>query len=268
MPELPEVETIVNGIKSLVGQTIKQVITRQPSLRYVIDNVALNGVVNSQVIDIYRRAKYIIIQLTQRNIIIHLGMSGSLTFATSTLPLKKHDHVDIIFGEVILRYNDPRRFGCILVIDDIVSHKLFANLGPEPLTTAFNPLYLFKITRMRRVPIKQLIMDNFVVVGVGNIYANEALFMSKINPICPSMRLTQSQCNLLVKNIKQVLIKAIASGGSSLRDYQHADGSLGYFQDTHLVYNKLNKPCVNCCSLIQAIRIGQRNSFYCPICQE
>lgn len=267
MPELPEVETVVSGIKSLVGSKISGVIVRQASLRYLVDTLELEALINSPIISIYRRAKYIIINLPKTNLVIHLGMSGSLLLTDTNKAPSKHDHVDILLDKYVLRYNDPRRFGCILCIKDISTSKLFTHLGPEPLTEEFNATYLFNLTRGKLSKIKQLIMDNHIVVGVGNIYANEALFLSKINPSTKSNLLSQKQCIALVNNIKQVLTKAIASGGSSLRDYQKADGTLGYFQHTHLVYNKQGKPCAVCSTPIQAIRLGQRNSFYCPYCQ-
>ena len=183
--------------------------------------------------------------------------------------LNKHDHVDIVFKNgIILRYNDPRRFGCLVYALDIENHSLLAKLGPEPLSTQFNATYLISKLKNKTSTIKQLIMDNHIVVGVGNIYAAEALFLAKISPLRIGTNVTKDEATLLVKVIKQVLKKAIELGGSSLRDYKKADGSLGYFQNTHNVYGKSGKKCGVCDSLIVEKRLGQRNSFYCPICQK
>jgi formamidopyrimidine-DNA glycosylase len=271
VPELPEVETVKIGIKKLCGSTINNVIIRNDSLRYKI--IANLGQIlhNKQLKEITRRAKYLILHLNSGYLIIHLGMTGSISLidlntVAAKISYTKHDHLDIIFNSHILRYNDPRRFGCIIYTDDYMTHPLIKNLGVEPLDKIFNPEYLFK--RLRKSAIKPLIMNNHIVVGVGNIYASEALFKAKISPLRQSNTLSLAECQSLVKCIKKILIQAIKLGGSTLRDYKQTDGSLGYFQNSHKVYNKADKPCEVCNSIILEKRLGQRNSFYCPNCQK
>lgn len=271
MPELPEVETVKTGIQKGAGQIITNVIIRNRSLRYKIPAEFTQQALNQPIKQITRRAKYLILHLENGFIVIHLGMSGSLTFLAKNnmVPeLKKHDHVDLVLEQHILRYNDPRRFGLIIYTQNIEGHPLFKNLGPEPLEDSFNTKYLIKQLLNRKSTIKQLIMANEIVVGVGNIYACEALFLAKILPTRPGNSLTEIEVCKLVECIKQVLAKAISLGGSSLRDYKQADGTLGYFQTTHNVYARNNKKCNNCEDTIVEKRLGQRNSFYCPNCQK
>lgn len=269
MPELPEVETVRRGITSLCGKTITNVIIRNAKLRYPVSDDFNSLILNKTILNIERRAKYLILNLTEGQIIVHLGMSGSLTLINgSENTVLKHDHIDIIFGDTVLRYNDPRRFGCVMYSENHESHRLIKDLGPEPLTDSFNTEYLVSKLKNKKSSIKQVIMDNYIVVGVGNIYASEALFMAKISPIRIANSLNLNEIKLLVNSIKQILANAIELGGSSLRDYKHADGSLGYFQSTHKVYDKLGKPCSICHDLILEKRLGQRNSFYCPTCQK
>ncbi len=267
MPELPEVETVKNGLQELCGTTLKAVITRFPRLRYPLDTIQLNQETGSKILQISRRAKYVIIHLEQGYLLIHLGMSGRITLLKQNVPLQKHDHVDIICDDFILRYNDPRRFGCIIYITELENNPILGKLGPEPLEQDFTHDYLYQKIKTRKTPIKQLIMDNTIVVGVGNIYACESLFLSKVSPLRNGQDVSLSECQTLVQNIKKVLQEAIAAGGSSLRDYKNAQGELGYFQQSHNVYGKAKKPCLTCSSIIQEIRLGQRNSFYCPQCQ-
>lgn len=272
MPELPEIETVKRGIKALEGNTIDHAIVRNPRLRYEIDPTLPKILAHTTIKSINRRAKYLILNLTKNNhsgyLIIHLGMSGSLGITHET-NIKKHDHVDIVFSDgVILRYNDPRRFGCVMYTENLEDHPLLGHLGPEPLTTRFNTSYLLSKLKNKTSTIKQLIMDNTIVVGVGNIYACESLFLSKISPLRLGKDITQSEATLLVKSIKDVLAIAIELGGSSLRDYKQADGSLGYFQNVHNVYGRASKECKVCSSSILEKRLGQRNSFYCNNCQK
>jgi len=269
MPELPEVETVKNGIYCLKNTSITKVIIRNPNLRYKITSNFNQQVLNKTINDINRRGKYIILNLNKGNILIHLGMSGAITLIKDKIPkLKKHDHYDLEFSNnYILRYNDPRRFGFIAYEEDLTKSKHLINLGPEPLTTDFNAKYLLAALKNKKSTIKQLIMNNNVVVGVGNIYASESLFMAKINPLRIGSSLTKVEVTLLVKAIKAILNKAIIKGGSSLRDYKQADGNLGYFQSSHSVYNKAGQNCQICKSKIIEVRLGQRNSFYCPKCQ-
>lgn len=275
MPELPEIETIKRGIKPLVAQTIREIIIRNPKLRYEIDP-GLNQILkNVTVNQISRRAKYLIFDIKDHDgtnkgyLVIHLGMSGSLRLTNSDTLLKKHDHVDILFHSgAILRYNDPRRFGCIIYTDNLKTSPLLEHLGPEPLTDEFNAKYLLDKLQNKLSSIKQLIMDNAIVVGVGNIYACESLFLAKISPLRPGKSISKSEAGLLVKCIKEVLEHAIRLGGSSISDYTHANGSLGYFQNSHNVYGRSGKPCKLCNNIILEKRLGQRNSFYCTNCQK
>jgi formamidopyrimidine-DNA glycosylase len=275
MPELPEIETVKRGIEHLSGQTITDAIIRNHSLRYKIPSNLSQLLVGLQIMNIDRRAKYLIFKLNNGKfetsyLILHLGMSGSVTLLeNSTIAINKHDHVDIVLKSgIILRYNDPRRFGCLLYTLDIENHPLLSKLGPEPLSPEFNATHLIYKLKNKTSTIKQLIMDNHIVVGVGNIYASEALFLAKISPLRTGISISADEADILVKMIKQVLIKAIELGGSSLRDYKKADGSLGYFQSIHNVYGKSGKKCNVCDSLIIEKRLGQRNSFYCPTCQK
>lgn len=268
MPELPEVETVKNGLQELTGSTVKSVIIRFPRLRYPLNQAELDQALNQKIVSITRRAKYLIFHLEHGYIIYHLGMSGRVTLYKDTPPaVLKHDHVDIICNNYTIRYNDPRRFGCIIYTTDLSKTAMLANLGPEPLEGKFTSDYLHSKICTRNTPIKQLIMDNNVVVGVGNIYACESLFLSKISPLRKGKDLSLSESELLVKNIQKVLKEAIAAGGSSLRDYKNAQGELGYFQQSHNVYGRAKQNCRSCNSLIEEVRLGQRNSFYCPTCQ-
>ncbi len=268
MPELPEIETITQGIQNLVGQKISDIIVRNKSLRYPIEPNLKYKLIDKKIIAITRRAKYIIIKLNYGFLIIHLGMSGSISLTNLSNIDKKHDHFDLICENIILRYNDPRRFGCIIYTDNAIEkHKLFSSLGPEPLSNNFNANYLISKINNRNISIKQLIMDNHIVVGIGNIYACEALYKSNILPTRIGNTINETEAKNLVMNIQSVLKSAIQLGGSSLRDYKKIDGTLGYFQNEHFVYGKTNKQCKSCNNLITAKRIGGRNSFYCPYCQ-
>lgn len=268
MPELPEVETVKNGLLPLVGHKITQIVTRHQRLRYPLDAKQLNLTHGKTIISIVRRAKYILLTLDNGYLIIHLGMSGRITLFNSMPPsVQKHDHVDIIVGEFTVRYNDPRRFGLVLFVEQLSAIKLLDNLGPEPLTAEFNAKYLFNKLHKRMLPIKQLIMSNDIVVGVGNIYACEALFASKISPLRPSNKLNLKECETLTKNIKLILNHAIKLGGSTLRDHQNTNGEMGYFQQTHKVYAKAGQACSVCGEIIKQVRLGQRSSFYCTSCQ-
>ncbi len=268
MPELPEVETVKNGLKQLIGTTIDNIIIRFPRLRYPLDQQLLSKSIDQKIISISRRAKYLIFHLEHGYLIFHLGMSGRITLISGIAPkVLKHDHVDLICNDYVLRFNDPRRFGCLIYTEDLNTCKLLSNLGPEPLEPEFTAKYLYDKIKSRSTPIKQLIMDNAIVVGVGNIYACESLFLSGISPIRKGNNLTLKECNSLVKNIQQVLLDAINSGGSSLRDYKNANGELGYFQQCHNVYGRAKELCKICQTIIVDIRLGQRNSFYCPNCQ-
>ena len=273
MPELPEVETTLRGIKPHIGaKIVTDLIVRQARLRYPVpDNLKqiLNG---EKLLDVKRRAKYLLLHFHHGVLIIHLGMSGSLRvidpkLTTDTKP-EKHDHVDVVFDGTILRFRDPRRFGMILwTQDNIFSHPLLRHLGPEPFDAAFNADYLFRLSRKKKVTTKQFIMDNKVVVGVGNIYASESLFMSAIRPGRAAGRLSRNECHILVENICKILKEAIQQGGTTLKDFTNSEGKPGYFAQSLNVYGRSGEPCFTCGEEIKSKIIGQRNTFYCPHCQ-
>ncbi|MDG6268233.1 bifunctional DNA-formamidopyrimidine glycosylase/DNA-(apurinic or apyrimidinic site) lyase [Glaesserella parasuis] len=270
MPELPEVETSMRGISPyLVGQKIKEIIVRQPKLRWAVSS-ELSTMQGATIIEIYRRAKYLIIQTDKGDILVHLGMSGSLGILSvkENKAIDKHDHIDLITENgVILRYNDPRKFGTWLWAEQAETAELLANLGPEPLSEAFTSGYLFEKSRNKTIAVKNFIMNNAIVVGVGNIYACESLFMAGIHPELAAQNLTAKQCERLVTVIKEVLTKAIIQGGTTLKDFIQPDGKPGYFAQVLQVYGRKGEECNDCGSIIEAKVIGQRNSFYCPKCQ-
>ncbi|HBV76707.1 MULTISPECIES: bifunctional DNA-formamidopyrimidine glycosylase/DNA-(apurinic or apyrimidinic site) lyase [Vibrio] len=268
MPELPEVEVSRMGITPhLLNQTIQKIDVRQPKLRWPIPEEILS--LQGQVIrQIRRRAKYLLIETDMGTAIIHLGMSGNLRILDQFIEPNKHDHVDLtLTNGKVLRYHDPRRFGAWLWCETGTEHDVMSHLGPEPLTDGFNAQYLFEKAQSRKIVTKQFIMDNKVVVGVGNIYASESLFGSKVHPKTLANQLTLKQITVLVDEIKKVLARAITQGGTTLKDFNQADGKPGYFAQELQVYGKAGKPCPICSELIQEEKIGQRNSFYCEGCQ-
>ena len=269
MPELPEVETVKRGIQTMVGQQITNLIIRHYGLRYPVSKTLPQQLMGKQIKSITRRAKYLILELNVGYVIIHLGMSGSISMLEKLLqiPVKKHDHIDINGETHLIRFNDPRRFGLVMYIEDLENCTLLNKLGPEPLHDNFSANYLLEKLKNKKSSIKQLIMDNHIVVGVGNIYACESLFLAGISPLRLGATLSLNEVTCLVSQIKQVLTLAIELGGSSLRDYKQADGNLGYFQNIHNVYGKAGDECVKCNTIILEQRLGQRNSFYCPKCQ-
>ena len=269
MPELPEVETTLRGIEShIINKTITSVVVRNPSLRWPVPVKKIKKELENKKIDrIYRRGKYLLLESHGQYLIIHLGMSGSLRI-TDTNELKKHDHIDISFKDgTILRYCDPRRFGCFLWTDNPEEHFLLKNLGPEPLSNSFNGDHLFKLSRKRKVPVKNFIMDSKIVVGVGNIYASEALYASGINPYSQSGKVTKKKYEELAIEIIKVLRQSIELGGTTLRDFVSGDSSPGYFKQSLKVYGREGEECFKCGTLIKSRRIGQRASAYCPKCQ-
>jgi formamidopyrimidine-DNA glycosylase len=271
MPELPEVETVLRGLEPvLMQQKVHDVIVRCDKLRWPITANLKSILMHQQVLELARRGKYLLIHFTQGTLIIHLGMSGRLCALTNASPIKPHDHLDIIFSDqLLLRYNDPRRFGAILWTDeDPYQHVLLRKLGPEPFDSAFTAKYLFEKTTSRRVAIKVLIMNHHMVVGVGNIYAAEVLFLAGIHPATPAHQISLEQCRLLVKFIKQVLKKAIEQGGTTLKDFVNSQGKPGYFSQKLKVYGREGRSCVSCQSLVQSITLGQRASAFCPVCQK
>lgn len=272
MPELPEVETCRQGLlPHVVGHPIKHVIIRESRLRWPIPANLPALLAQQTFTDITRRGKYLLFHLHNKGILLlHLGMSGRVRILPADTPPGKHDHVDIVFdNNCCLRFNDSRRFGAILwVPDNIDQHPLLKNLGPEPLTPEFNATYLHKALKSRQRAIKLSLMDNHIVTGVGNIYANEALFRTGINPNTPSQKITPQKLDQLITVIKQVLIEAIAAGGTTLRDFISADGSPGYFKQKLDVYGRGGKPCRICETTLMETRLGQRSTVYCLKCQK
>lgn len=273
MPELPEVEITRQGITPhIVGKTVSQVIVRNGNLRRKVRSDLPQILAHARLNRTQRRAKYIILEFDLGVLIIHLGMSGSLRIIlpNSSTPLKKHDHIDLLFTDgTILRYHDPRRFGLFEWFYGIKENaSILQNLGVEPLEKEFNGTYLYQQLINKKLPIKTALMSGKIVVGVGNIYANEALFMAKINPKRLSGCLKHQECNALSEAIKEVLQQSIQNGGSTLRDFTHSDGSHGYFQQYYRVYGKENAPCSICGTLIERMVQNQRSSFFCPNCQK
>ena len=270
MPELPEVEVTLRGLAAqLTGQTIAKVVIRNAQLRWPIPKNLPKLLHGETIRALRRRAKYLLVEFDHGTLILHLGMSGSLCVLPAKTPAEKHDHFDLVLANgMLVRLRDPRRFGAVLWHSgDVNAHPLLAALGPEPLEKDFDARYLYQATRGRSIAIKQLIMDSRVVVGVGNIYANEALFHAGIKPQLAAGKLSLPRCVRLVAAIRATLTEAIRHGGSSLRDFVNAAGQPGYFQQYYWVYGRGGEPCRNCGTLIKQIRQGQRSSFYCPKCQ-
>jgi formamidopyrimidine-DNA glycosylase len=270
MPELPEVETTLRGLAPhLLGQHIADVVIRNPQLRWPVPGnlpLLLRG---QTILALRRRAKYLLLEFAHGTLILHLGMSGSLRILPAGTPPDKHDHFDLVLDSGhLMRLRDPRRFGAVLWHEgDVARHPLLAALGPEPLNKNFDGPYLHHATRRRSASIKQVIMDSGVVAGVGNIYANEALFRAGIRPQSSAAKLSLPRCAKLVQAIKETLRAAIKAGGSTLRDFTNSAGEPGYFQQHYFVYGRAGEPCRKCGTLIRQIRQGQRSSFYCPRCQ-
>ena len=286
MPELPEVETTRRGLaEHVVGAVIRDVVVRNAKLRWPIPDLPVQG---RTILSLTRRAKYLLMDCGNGTLILHLGMSGSLRILPVGTPpavpengmsgmspeLRRdppatHDHFDLILENgKLMRLRDPRRFGAVLWhVGDVHTHPLLASLGPEPLEDDFDARYLYLATRGRSISIKQAIMDNHLVVGVGNIYANESLFRSGIKPQLAAGKLSLIRCEKLVAEIRATLGEAIAQGGSTLRDFVNTSGQPGYFQQNYWVYGRANGPCRKCGAAIKQIKQGQRSSFYCGTCQ-
>lgn len=271
MPELPEVETTRQGIAPIIGLTITNIWQSALPLRQPLAPNQAQQLQQQQILNIVRRGKYLLAHTSHDSLdlLIHLGMSGSLRLCEKNTPFKKHDHISFTFiNGQSLRYHDPRRFGFITTVVRNQAITAFAHMGVEPLEQSFNAHYLYACAQKSKSAIKNLIMNQKIVVGVGNIYANEALFFSRIHPNTPAQQLTLTQCAQLVQTIKNVLTQAIAVGGTTLKDFVYSDGSTGYFQQTLNVYGKEGKPCPNCnTQLIMSTIIGGRNSYFCPNCQ-
>jgi formamidopyrimidine-DNA glycosylase len=270
MPELPEVETTRRGIAPHIsGQKITRVIVRERRMRHPIPRSFSSKVSGQRILEVGRRGKYLLLRCGAGTVIVHLGMSGTLRLVPADRPAQKHDHVDLqLSNGLALRLRDPRRFGLMIWCDeDPLLHPLLRDLGPEPLTTAFTSGYLARRASGRSVPVKQFIMDAKVVVGVGNIYANEALFMAGVHPRRAAGKVTAAEYGLIAKAIKRVLRKAITAGGTTLRDYVDGAGRSGYFAQQLLVYGRAGQPCRRCAHEIETVRLGQRATYFCQHCQ-
>ena len=269
MPELPEVEVSRLGITPhLKGQKIKKIVVRQKQLRWPVPD-DVHQAQGCEIVDIRRRAKYLLVDTEKGSIILHLGMSGKLRVVNSTIEVQKHDHLDIqLTNGKCLRFNDARRFGaCLWLAAGTDDTEVLGVMGPEPLTEGFTGELLFERSRGKTQAVKNFIMDNKVVVGVGNIYANESLFLAGIDPRRSASKISKKRYLLLAEKIKTVLSKAIEQGGTTLKDFTQADGSPGYFAQQLLVYGRAGEACLTCNESIRSITLGQRNSFYCPVCQ-
>jgi len=271
MPELPEVETTCRGIEPhIVNKKIKSVEVRQRQLRWPVSEELNKFLPGDKFTEVSRRGKYLLLKSLSGTLLIHLGMSGSLRIIRANQPPGFHDHVDIAFNNgTALRYTDPRRFGCMLWIEkNPLQHKLLSSLGPEPLSDEFDDSYLWRKSRQRKIPVKAFIMDSKVVVGVGNIYANEALFIAGINPVRSAGRISRQRYQNLTAAIRKVLAQAIEAGGTTLRDFTDSDGQPGYFKQSLQVYGRAGQACSQCKGTLKEIRMAGRSTVYCVHCQK
>lgn len=270
MPELPEVETTRRGIAPhILANRVTAVVVREPRLRWPVPEDLADCLVGRVIRAVERRAKYLLLRVDGGTLIVHLGMSGSLRVTSPEMSPRKHDHVDLIFGDSLcLRYHDPRRFGCLLwTPDDPLNHPLLAELGPEPLDPAFSGDDLYRASRGSKVAVKPYLMDGKHVVGIGNIYASEALFRAGIHPQRAAGATGLIRYRALAQAVRDVLSEALEQGGTTLRDFVNEAGKPGYFQQTLNVYGREGEPCKRCDSPIRQLKLGQRASFYCPRCQ-
>lgn len=271
MPELPEVETVRRGLAPhIVGRTIERVVVRDRRLRWPIPRGFERTLAGRQIRAIDRRGKYLLVDVGDGRVILHLGMTGRLSLITPGRALQKHDHFDLeLSGDLVLRFNDPRRFGAALWWPaSQPKHALLKHMGPEPLTDAFSAEYLSRLARRRSAPVKNFLMDGRVVVGVGNIYAVEALFRAGIRPMRQAGRVTRAEYEKLVAAVRGVLNDALAAGGTTFRDFLDSNGEPGYFVQKLFVYDRAGQPCRKCKTRIKRLVIGQRSSYYCPKCQK
>jgi formamidopyrimidine-DNA glycosylase len=270
MPELPEVETTRRGIqRSVAGRRITRVVVRDPRLRWRVPAQLGRRIGGQRVLRVERRAKYLLFRMEHGAMLLHLGMSGSLRIVDAARPPERHDHVDFVLeGGRALRFRDPRRFGSVhWTHGDPLQHPLLRHLGPEPLGREFTGDYLFRRATGRRQGIKTFIMDSRVIAGVGNIYANEALFAARIRPGTAAGRISRQRCGILAGAIRRVLRAALRKGGTTLRDFVNDAGEPGYFRMRLKVYDRAGKRCLRCGRTVRAMRTGQRSTFYCPGCQ-
>lgn len=269
MPELPEVETTRRGIEPyLLGRRVEALTVRNPRLRWPIPEDLAIQIEGQCFTAIRRRAKYLLMDIGGGTLISHLGMSGSLRLVSAQTAPGKHDHVDIALDSgMLLRYHDPRRFGAMLWCRAGETHPLLASLGPEPLSDEFDGERLYQCSRGRQMAVKPFIMDNAVVVGVGNIYASEALFAAGIDPRREAGRISRARYQRLAEEVRRVLAHAIQRGGTTLRDFVGGDGKPGYFQQELFVYGRAGDPCKICGRTLSECRLGQRSSVFCRNCQ-
>ena len=270
MPELPEVETTRRGLAPRVRRRrITSLAVYERRLRWPVTRGLPQKLAGQRIVRVGRRAKYLLLELESGTLLLHLGMSGNLRAVPADTPRLRHDHFDLVLDSgLALRFNDPRRFGSLLYTSGApAEHPLLARLGPEPFAAAFDAEYLFRITRRRRVAIKQLLMNSRLVVGVGNIYASEALFRARIRPQRQARTLSRADAARLVRAVRAVLNQAIRAGGTTLRDYLGADGAPGYFRQRLYVYERRGQPCRRCRTPVRAVVQGQRSTYYCPSCQ-
>ncbi|SDV48212.1 bifunctional DNA-formamidopyrimidine glycosylase/DNA-(apurinic or apyrimidinic site) lyase [Chitinasiproducens palmae] len=276
MPELPEVEVTRRGVEPYVtGRRVQAVEIRVPALRWPVPPDLPTRLQGALIERVERRGKYLLFESAEGWLIVHLGMTGTLRVlegkpATGNAA-GKHDHVDWRFDDFLLRYRDPRRFGAVLwhprSAGDVLLHPLLVGLGVEPLTPAFSADMLYRATRGRSLAIKQALLAGTIVVGVGNIYASEALFKAGIRPTTPAGRISLARYRRLTDAIKETLAEAISKGGSTLRDFANSSGESGYFQLDHYVYDRTGQPCKTCGAPIRQIVQQQRSTFFCPACQ-
>lgn len=269
MPELPEVETTRRGIAPhLEGRRIERVTLRRRDLRWPIPAAIQRKLPGQRIDAVTRRAKYLLLHTDVGSALLHLGMSGSLRVIDSATPVGKHDHYDLGLDDGhVLRFTDPRRFGCLLWQAPGEVHPLLAGLGPEPLSADFDGDHLWQLSRGRQAAVKTFLMDQAVVVGVGNIYASEALFAAGIHPARAAGRVSRERYRLLAAAVQEILAHAIERGGTTLRDFIRPDGAPGYFEQELMVYGRNGQPCRRCGAPIRARVLGQRNTFFCPRCQ-
>ena len=268
MPELPEVETTLRAIKKFQGQNLTNIKVHNRNLRWSVSKGLEENSRNQKLINLHRRAKYIIFELENTYLLLHLGMSGSLRISKSEDNyFLKHDHIEFIFDNEKIIYNDPRRFGSLHITKNVNNHRLISALGPEPLSKNFNGAYLLDCCKSSKANIKTLLMNQKNVVGIGNIYASESLYLSKINPQKESQKLDLEECKRIVSSSKKVLNEAIKVGGTTLKDFYSADGSPGYFKIKLNVYGRNGQKCKKCEEEIVKVIINQRATFYCPVCQ-
>lgn len=270
MPELPEVETTLRGIKPHIHhQTIKSTIIRHPRLRWPVPINLAHHLEGQRLNNIHRRGKYLLFHFDTGTMILHLGMSGRLRILLKEVPPQKHDHVDIIFSHnICLRFTDPRRFGAILfTTDDPEQHPLLKHIGPEPLSDSFNGNHLWEMAVGKKTAVKNYIMDSHIVAGVGNIYATEALFTAGVRPGKAAGKVSNHQYQQLATAIKAILRHAIQKGGTTLKDFAQSDGKPGYFSIELQAYGRAGEPCPRCHKPFKSTQIGQRTTVYCSSCQ-